>query len=59
MVGIILAGRGITILEIPWIVPLNGIMYYLSPINSPYGWIPSLVQETFANAGAAILLSGR
>jgi preprotein translocase subunit SecY len=54
MVGIILAGRGITILgEYHGSVPLNGIMYYLSPIHSPYDWIPSLVQETFANAGAA------
>jgi preprotein translocase subunit SecY len=54
MVGIILAGRGITILgEYHGSVPLNGIMYYLNPIHSPYDWIPSLVQETFANAGAA------
>jgi preprotein translocase subunit SecY len=53
MVGIILASRGITFLgEFSGSNPLNGIMYYLSPIHSPYDWIPSLVQETFASYGA-------
>jgi len=53
MIGIILAGRGITFLgEFSGSTPLNGIMYYLSPINSPYDWIPSLVQQSFASYGA-------
>lgn len=53
MVGIILSGRGITFLgEFSGSTPLNGIMYYLSPINSPYDWIPSLVQQSFASYGA-------
>jgi len=54
MVGIVLAGRGVTFLgEFSGSMPINGIMYYLSPIHSPYDWIPSLVQESFASAGAA------
>ncbi|MGB9927539.1 MAG: preprotein translocase subunit SecY [Methanosarcina sp.] len=53
MIGIILASRGITFLgEFSGSTPLNGIMYYLSPINSPYDWIPSLVRESFAGYGA-------
>jgi preprotein translocase subunit SecY len=54
MIGIILASRGITFLgEFEGSTPLNGIMYYLSPINSPYDWIPSLVRESFAGTGVA------
>ncbi|WP_410509013.1 preprotein translocase subunit SecY [Methanosarcina hadiensis] len=53
MIGIILSGRGITFLgEFSGSTPLNGIMYYLSPINSPYDWIPSLVRQSFATYGA-------
>lgn len=53
MVGIILSGRGITFLgEFSGSKPLNGIMYYLAPIHSPYDWIPSLVRESFASYGA-------
>jgi preprotein translocase subunit SecY len=53
MIGIILAGGGRTIVgEFSGSTPLNGVMYYLSPINSPYDWIPSLVQQSFANYGA-------
>ncbi len=26
--------------------PVSGLMYYLSPINSPYDWIPSLVSQS-------------
>lgn len=53
MVGIILAGRGVTFLgEFSGSKPLNGIMYYLSPIHSPYDWIPSLVQQSFSGYGA-------
>ncbi len=52
MIGIILYGRGITFLgEFSGSKPLNGIMYYLAPINSPYDWIPSLVRESFAGYG--------
>ena len=54
MVGIILASRGITLLgEFKGSTPVNGIMYYLAPINSPYDWIPSLVRESFAGYGVA------
>jgi len=54
MIGIILASRGITFLgEFDGSQPLNGIMYYLSPIHSPYDWIPSLVRESFAGTGVA------
>jgi preprotein translocase subunit SecY len=54
MIGIILDSRGITFLgEFEGSTPLNGIMYYLSPINSPYDWIPSLVRESFAGTGVA------
>ncbi|MDD3247624.1 MAG: preprotein translocase subunit SecY [Methanosarcina sp.] len=54
MIGIILSGRGITFLgEFSGSKPLNGIMYYLAPIHSPYDWIPSLVRESFASYGAA------
>jgi preprotein translocase subunit SecY len=53
MVGIILAGRGITFLgEFSGSTPLNGIMYYLAPIHSPYDWVPSLVRESFSGYGA-------
>ena len=48
LIGLLLAGRGITFLgEYSGSHPINGVMYYLAPINSPYDWIPSLVQETF------------
>jgi preprotein translocase subunit SecY len=54
MVGIILASRGITFFgEFSGSTPVNGIMYYLAPIHSPYDWIPSLVRESFANYGVA------
>lgn len=52
MVGIVLAGRGVTFLgEFSGSTPVNGIMYYLAPLNSPYDWIPSLVRESFASYG--------
>lgn len=52
MVGIVLAGRGVTFLgEFSGSTPVNGIMYYLAPLNSPYDWIPSLVRESFAGYG--------
>jgi len=33
--------------------PISGLMYYLSPIHSPYDWIPSLVSSS--NAGMELL----
>lgn len=54
LIGLMLAGRGITIFgEYSGSNPINGIMYYLAPIHSPYDWIPSLVQETFTGYGVA------
>jgi preprotein translocase subunit SecY len=55
MIGLLLSGRGITIFgEYSGSRPINGIMYYISPINSPYDWIPSLVRETFTGYGVAV-----
>jgi len=54
LIGLMLAGRGITFLgEYSGSTPINGLMYYLAPLNSPYDWIPSLVQETFTGYGVA------
>jgi preprotein translocase subunit SecY len=53
MIGIILSSRGFNFLgEFHGSTPLNGIMYYLAPIHSPYDWIPSLVRESFSSYGA-------
>lgn len=53
MIGMLMAGRGITFFgEYSGSTPINGIMYYLAPINSPYNWIPSLVRESFTGYGA-------
>ncbi|MEL4305110.1 preprotein translocase subunit SecY [Methanococcoides sp. LMO-2] len=55
MIGLLLSGRGITFLgEYNGSTPINGLMYYLSPINSPYDWIPSLVRESFTGYGAPV-----
>jgi len=52
LVGVLLSGRGITILgEFSGATPVNGIMYYLSAINSPSDWIPSLVRANYAAMG--------
>ncbi|MDL2261661.1 preprotein translocase subunit SecY [Methanimicrococcus sp. OttesenSCG-928-J09] len=52
LIGVLLAGRGITFLgEYSGSTPVNGIMYYLSAINSPSDWIPSMVQANFAAMG--------
>ncbi|HEY3362331.1 MAG TPA: preprotein translocase subunit SecY [Methanosarcina sp.] len=54
MIGIILSSRGITFLgKFSGSNPVNGIMYYLAPIHSPYDWVPSLVKESFSSYGAA------
>jgi preprotein translocase subunit SecY len=53
LIGLLLSSRGITILgEFQGSTPINGVMYYLAPINSPYDWIPSLVRESFTSYGA-------
>ncbi len=55
MIGMLLYGRGITFLgEYSGSSPINGLMYYIAPINSPYDWIPSLVRETFTGYGAPV-----
>ncbi|NPE29351.1 preprotein translocase subunit SecY, partial [Methanococcoides sp. SA1] len=55
MIGLLLSGRGINVLgEYYGSTPINGIMYYISPINSPYDWIPSLVRETFTGYGVPV-----
>ncbi|WP_406658106.1 preprotein translocase subunit SecY [Methanolobus sp. ZRKC2] len=54
LIGIVLSSRGITIFgEYVGSTPVNGIMYYLSPIQSPYDWVPSLVTATFSSYGVA------
>jgi preprotein translocase subunit SecY len=53
LIGLLLSSRGITILgDFQGSTPVNGLMYYLAPINSPYDWIPSLVRESFTSYGA-------
>jgi preprotein translocase subunit SecY len=47
--GYVLYQRGITILgeyAPGGTKPISGIMYLLSPISSPYDWIPSLVKQS-------------
>jgi len=52
LIGVLLAGRGITILgDFSGATPVSGIMYYLSAINSPQDWIPSYVNANFAAMG--------
>jgi preprotein translocase subunit SecY len=44
--GHILYNKGITIFgEFAGNNPINGIMYFLAPIRSPYDWIPALVKS--------------
>jgi len=46
MLGQILHARGITIFgEFVDGQPVSGLMFYLSPINSPYDWVPELVRS--------------
>ncbi|MBC7114748.1 MAG: preprotein translocase subunit SecY [Archaeoglobi archaeon] len=52
MFGMILYHRGIEIFgRFEGTKPVSGVVYYLSPINGPYDWIPSLVraQEYYAH----------
>ncbi|MGB8217566.1 MAG: preprotein translocase subunit SecY [Candidatus Methanoperedens sp.] len=54
MVGLILSSRGISLLgEFKQATPVNGLMYYLSPIQGPNNWIPSLVSSQFTSLGVA------
>lgn len=54
MVGQILYARGISVFgEFVNGHPVSGLMFYLSPINSPYDWVPELVKSKGA-AFAAI-----
>lgn len=54
MVGLILSSRGISLLgEFKQATPVSGIMYYLSPIQGPNNWIPSLVSSQFTSLGVA------
>lgn len=46
MIGQILHARGITIFgEFVDGQPVSGLMFYLSPVNSPYDWVPELVRS--------------
>lgn len=53
MVGMLLYNRGITIFgEFRGSDPVSGLMYYISPINGPYDWIPGLVNQKFVDINA-------
>ncbi len=55
MIGLVLDSRGIKFLgEFEGSTPINGLMYYTAPINSPNDWIPFLVRETFTSLGAPV-----
>lgn len=52
VIGSILSNKGYTILGVFHdSVAMNGIMFYLSPINSPYDWLPILVSNKFLSYG--------
>ncbi|KAB2945682.1 MAG: protein translocase subunit secY/sec61 alpha [Candidatus Methanoperedens nitroreducens] len=55
MIGLILSSKGITTLGIYARdgTPVGGLMYFLSPINGPSDWIPSLVGPRFTSLGFA------
>jgi len=54
MVGLILSSRGFTFLgHYVQGTPVGGLMYYLSPINGPSDWIPSLLGPRFTSLGVA------
>lgn len=53
MIGLLLYTRGVTLLgEFRGNTATSGLMYYLSPIHSPRDWIPSLVNNNFADLNA-------
>jgi preprotein translocase subunit SecY len=46
IMGMLLYNKGITIFgEYVGNTPINGLMYLISPIKSPYEWVPSLVKQ--------------
>ncbi len=46
IIGMVLYNKGITIFgEYVGSQPINGIMYLISPVRSPYDWVPSLVKS--------------
>ncbi|MCZ7392884.1 MAG: preprotein translocase subunit SecY [Candidatus Methanoperedens sp.] len=52
MIGLLLSSRGVMILgEFKQNTPVSGLMYYLSPIQGPSNWIPSLVSSQFTSLG--------
>ncbi|CAG0979998.1 Protein translocase subunit SecY [Methanosarcinales archaeon] len=55
MVGLILSSKGVMALGTYARdgTPVGGLMYYLSPINGPSDWIPSLVGPRFTSLGVA------
>ncbi|MCZ7401186.1 MAG: preprotein translocase subunit SecY, partial [Candidatus Methanoperedens sp.] len=54
MVGLILSSRGFSYLgTFKQGTPVGGLMYYLSPINGPSDWIPSLIGPRFTSLGVA------
>lgn len=53
LIGVILSRYTTVLGEYSGTTPVNGIMYYLSSINGPSDWIPSLVAQHFASMGYA------
>lgn len=52
IIGTILSNKGFSILGVFHnSIPINGLMYYLSPINSPYDWLPILVSNKYLSYG--------
>jgi preprotein translocase subunit SecY len=52
MIGLLLYSRGVMIFgEYRQNTPVSGLMYYLSPIQGPSNWIPSLVSSQFTSLG--------
>lgn len=54
MIGRLLYSRGIAIFgEFRESIPINGLMYYLTPPRGPQDWIPSLVMEHYTSFGVS------
>ena len=52
IIGTILSNKGISFLgTFHNSMPINGFMYYFSPINSPYDWFPMLVSSKYLSYG--------
>lgn len=55
LIGLLLSSKGINIFgKFVGSKPVDGLMYYLSPIHSPYDWIPSLVRQSFSGLGVPV-----